>query len=202
MKPIYRLLLSAIVAVCVAAPAAQAQTVIEEWNTAKFPAAAAEAGEDRRQGDRAAGDGFHRADLHRSAPPALRGIGAEGAEIRQRSAGQGRADHLQRRGAEVGAGRHPPGADTGRAANRCCRRSDPTSSSTAIWRRRSRTAHHHRGGDRHAGADLGAAHGATAALKGFEVIVPVDGMSAATCSGALHDVASRPPPRASARRSR
>ena len=37
MKPIYRLLLSAIVALCVAAPAAQAQTVIEEWNTAKFP---------------------------------------------------------------------------------------------------------------------------------------------------------------------
>ena len=37
MKPIYRLLLSAIVAVCAAAPAAQAQTVIEEWNTATFP---------------------------------------------------------------------------------------------------------------------------------------------------------------------
>src|ERR1700674_2948002 len=38
MKPLYTLLLSASVAICLAATSVQAQTVIEEWGTAKFPA--------------------------------------------------------------------------------------------------------------------------------------------------------------------
>jgi nicotinamidase-related amidase len=39
MRSIYKLLLSATVALCVAMPTAQAQTLIEEWSSAKFPAA-------------------------------------------------------------------------------------------------------------------------------------------------------------------
>jgi len=38
MKPIYTLLLGAGLAICVATTAVQAQTLIEEWGTAKFPA--------------------------------------------------------------------------------------------------------------------------------------------------------------------
>ena len=37
MKPFHGLLASMIVAFCLAAPGAQAQTLIEEWGTAKFP---------------------------------------------------------------------------------------------------------------------------------------------------------------------
>ena len=39
MKPLYTVLLCASVAICAATTAVRAQTVIEEWGTAKFPAA-------------------------------------------------------------------------------------------------------------------------------------------------------------------
>ena len=39
MKSLYTLLLSAGLAICVATTAARSQTLIEEWGTAKFPAA-------------------------------------------------------------------------------------------------------------------------------------------------------------------
>ena len=58
----------------------QAQTVIEEWASAKLPAAArAQAGDHRSQRDRPAGDGFHQPDLHQGAPAAVRGLGGESA---------------------------------------------------------------------------------------------------------------------------
>ena len=38
MKALYTLLLSASVTICAATSIVQAQTVIEEWGTAKFPA--------------------------------------------------------------------------------------------------------------------------------------------------------------------
>ena len=37
MKPFIRLLAGAVTAFCLLAPAGQAQTLIEEWRTAKFP---------------------------------------------------------------------------------------------------------------------------------------------------------------------
>ena len=83
------------------------------------------------------------------------------------------------RGAGLGAGRCPQGARRLLPANRCCRRSVPTNSSTAIWKRRCKDKGIKTVVAMGTQAQTSVLHtGGEAALRGFKVIVPVDAMSA------------------------
>jgi nicotinamidase-related amidase len=108
----------------------------------------------------------------------LRGSSAERGQVRHRGTRQGRVDHLQRRGAEFGAGRHPPGAHAG-----CWRTGAPPLGPDKFINSDLEKTLKDKGiktvvamGTQ---AQTSVLHtSATAALKGFKVIVPVDGMSA------------------------
>ena len=195
MKPIHTLIaLSAGLAICAAATAVAGANRDRGMGHRQVPGAAgAEAGQDRRQGDRGAGDGFHQADLHAGAPQALRGLRcrrcrSSSAEARAKGAliiysvavpNSVPADILPALTPAAGEQVLPPlGPDKFINSDLEKTLKDKGIKTVVAMGTQAQTSVLHTG--------------ATAALKGFKVIVPVDGMSGdEVFPGALHRLASR-----------